>query len=90
MCVYSSEYNAFWRCVQAGATYLFVQLCKVSKLSELISAFFNVFFSFYNIFNHYIIQIYRPRTNPSMVFSVILDAVPGHLLPDMGGGSWSV
>uniref|UniRef100_A0A8C6SBK5 BOS complex subunit TMEM147 n=1 Tax=Neogobius melanostomus TaxID=47308 RepID=A0A8C6SBK5_9GOBI len=23
-----SEYNAFWRCVQAGATYLFVQLCK--------------------------------------------------------------
>lgn len=28
----SSEYNAFWRCVQAGATYLFVQLCKVSEL----------------------------------------------------------
>lgn len=26
-----SEYNAFWRCVQAGATYLFVQLCKVSE-----------------------------------------------------------
>uniref|UniRef100_A0A3B4DD17 BOS complex subunit TMEM147 n=1 Tax=Pygocentrus nattereri TaxID=42514 RepID=A0A3B4DD17_PYGNA len=26
-----SEYNAFWRCVQAGATYLFVQLCKVSS-----------------------------------------------------------
>ncbi|RXM90706.1 Transmembrane protein 147 [Acipenser ruthenus] len=23
-----SEYNASWRCVQAGATYLFVQLCK--------------------------------------------------------------
>uniref|UniRef100_A0A803K449 BOS complex subunit TMEM147 n=1 Tax=Xenopus tropicalis TaxID=8364 RepID=A0A803K449_XENTR len=23
-----SEYNAFWRCVQAGATYLCVQLCK--------------------------------------------------------------
>lgn len=33
MClIYSSEYNAFWRCVQAGATYLFVQLCKVSVL----------------------------------------------------------
>lgn len=26
---FRSEYNAFWRCVQAGATYLFVQLCKV-------------------------------------------------------------
>lgn len=25
-----SEYNAFWKCVQAGVTYLFVQLCKVS------------------------------------------------------------
>lgn len=24
-----SEYNAFWKCVQAGVTYLFVQLCKV-------------------------------------------------------------
>uniref|UniRef100_A0AC11EMS1 Transmembrane protein 147 n=1 Tax=Ovis aries TaxID=9940 RepID=A0AC11EMS1_SHEEP len=23
-----SEYNAFWKCVQAGVTYLFVQLCK--------------------------------------------------------------
>lgn len=34
MCpIFSSEYNAFWRCVQAGATYLFVQLCKVSELS---------------------------------------------------------
>lgn len=31
--IFSSEYNAFWRCVQAGATYLFVQLCKVSELS---------------------------------------------------------
>ncbi|XP_038669398.1 transmembrane protein 147 isoform X3 [Scyliorhinus canicula] len=27
-CTGLSEYNAFWRCVQAGATYLFVQLCK--------------------------------------------------------------
>lgn len=31
--IFSSEYNAFWRCVQAGATYLFVQLCKVSEFS---------------------------------------------------------
>uniref|UniRef100_A0A669DTM7 BOS complex subunit TMEM147 n=1 Tax=Oreochromis niloticus TaxID=8128 RepID=A0A669DTM7_ORENI len=29
----SSEYNAFWRCVQAGATYLFVQLCKMLFLA---------------------------------------------------------
>ncbi|XP_074837167.1 BOS complex subunit TMEM147 isoform X1 [Carettochelys insculpta] len=28
-----SEYNAFWRCVQAGATYLFVQLCKMLFLA---------------------------------------------------------
>ncbi|CAM4704302.1 BOS complex subunit TMEM147 [Siphateles boraxobius] len=28
-----SEYNAFWRCVQAGATYLFVQLCKMMFLA---------------------------------------------------------
>lgn len=26
---FRSEYNAFWKCVQAGVTYLFVQLCKV-------------------------------------------------------------
>ncbi len=32
--IFSSEYNAFWRCVQAGATYLFVQLCKVSKFLQ--------------------------------------------------------
>ncbi|KAM9299214.1 BOS complex subunit TMEM147 [Gastrophryne carolinensis] len=28
-----SEYNAFWRCVQAGATYLCVQLCKMLFLA---------------------------------------------------------
>ncbi|XP_028921157.1 transmembrane protein 147 [Ornithorhynchus anatinus] len=28
-----SEYNAFWRCVQAGASYLFVQLCKMLFLA---------------------------------------------------------
>ncbi|XP_043837285.1 transmembrane protein 147-like [Dromiciops gliroides] len=28
-----SEYNAFWKCVQAGATYLFVQLCKMLFLA---------------------------------------------------------
>lgn len=28
-----SEYNAFWKCVQAGVTYLFVQLCKMLFLA---------------------------------------------------------
>uniref|UniRef100_A0A803TL46 BOS complex subunit TMEM147 n=1 Tax=Anolis carolinensis TaxID=28377 RepID=A0A803TL46_ANOCA len=28
-----SDYNAFWRCIQAGATYLFVQLCKMLFLT---------------------------------------------------------
>ncbi|XP_038669397.1 BOS complex subunit TMEM147 [Scyliorhinus torazame] len=32
-CTGLSEYNAFWRCVQAGATYLFVQLCKMLFLA---------------------------------------------------------
>ncbi|XP_067874846.1 BOS complex subunit TMEM147 [Heterodontus francisci] len=32
-CTGLSEYNAFWRCVQAGATYLFVQLCKMMFLA---------------------------------------------------------
>lgn len=30
-CFSRSEYNAFWKCVQAGVTYLFVQLCKVRE-----------------------------------------------------------
>lgn len=32
-CSRRSEYNAFWKCVQAGVTYLFVQLCKMLFLA---------------------------------------------------------
>ncbi|CAM9762194.1 BOS complex subunit TMEM147 isoform X2 [Petromyzon marinus] len=38
-CTGLAEYNAFWRCVQAGATYLFVQLCKMLFLATFFPTF---------------------------------------------------
>jgi len=33
-----SEYGAFWKCVQAGSTYVFVQLCKMVLLATFFPA----------------------------------------------------
>ena len=33
-----SEYSAFWKCVQAGAAYLFTQLCKMLVLATFFPA----------------------------------------------------
>ena len=33
-----SEYGAFWKCVQAGFTYVFVQLCKMVLLATFFPA----------------------------------------------------
>ena len=35
---YRSEYSAFWKCVQAGAAYLFTQLCKMLVLATFFPA----------------------------------------------------
>ncbi|TKC45007.1 hypothetical protein EI555_008227 [Monodon monoceros] len=32
-CSRLSEYSAFWKCIQVGITYLFVQLCKMLFLA---------------------------------------------------------
>ena len=33
-----AEYSAFWKCVQAGAAYLFTQLCKMLVLATFFPA----------------------------------------------------
>jgi len=38
VCVYRSEYSAFWKCVQAAAAYLVTQLCKMLFLATFFPA----------------------------------------------------
>lgn len=34
----SAEYGVFWKCIQAGAMYLFTQLCKMLALATFFPA----------------------------------------------------
>ena len=36
---FSAEYSAFWKCVQAGAAYLFTQLVKMLVLATFFPTF---------------------------------------------------
>lgn len=74
-----SEYNAFWRCVQAGATYLFVQLCKVSEAFAPHKDLSNVCGS----------KRERHEVFCNCVIS-LSDAVSCHIFPHLGGRSWHV
>ncbi len=74
-----SEYNAFWRCVQAGATYLFVQLCKVSEPFVPHKDLSNVCES----------KRERHKVFCNCVIS-LSDAVSCHIFPHLGGRSWHV
>uniref|UniRef100_A0A8C9CDD2 BOS complex subunit TMEM147 n=1 Tax=Phocoena sinus TaxID=42100 RepID=A0A8C9CDD2_PHOSS len=48
-----SEYNAFWKCVQAGVTYLFVQLCKMLFLATFFPTWEGGIYDFIGV--HYIV-----------------------------------
>lgn len=78
-----SEYNAFWRCVQAGATYLFVQLCKVSEPCDTSLIRY--------ITDTICVPVLETLSGHSEdLWYHFLDAVPCHFFPHLGRRSWRV
>ncbi|XP_069313100.1 BOS complex subunit TMEM147 isoform X2 [Eulemur rufifrons] len=96
-----SEYNAFWKCVQAGVTYLFVQLCKMLFLATFFPTWEGGIYDFIGV--HYIVasaqvwmitrydlyHTFRPAVLLLMVLSVYKAFVMETFVHLCSLGSWT-